>query len=76
MSPTVKVGPFVKDGTLCRTVAEGGNVFPEVWMGSAWVRGGELPDALPDGEVSHDMLAKFGLSPDGETPLAATALGG
>jgi len=71
MSPTLKAGPAVKDGALVRTVAEGGRVFAEEWSGSAWVRAGNLADAVTGAPASEATLAAFGVAPDGESALPA-----
>lgn len=76
MRPIVKSGPCVRDGELVRSVVEGDKVFRESWSGGAWIRGRDAGDALTDPPASAETLATFGLGPDGETPLAATSLGG
>lgn len=65
MSPKVKAGPVVREGTIMRVVSEGERVFSEVWNGSAWVRGGFVSDILKGRPVSAEELAASGIDPAG-----------
>jgi hypothetical protein len=62
-SPSVRVldGPAQFEGAICRTVAVDGKVRSEIWIGSAWVPGGENTDAFFGRPLSPEELVKAGI---------------